>query len=73
MNRIARCYAAVLALDAAVAVCAHDYTAGALKIGHPWARPTVAGQGVVFGAIAIVLGSLALVWIGLRRRRLGSP
>jgi periplasmic copper chaperone A len=23
---------------------AHDYKAGELKIGHPWARPTVAGQ-----------------------------
>ncbi|HJP88540.1 MAG TPA: M15 family metallopeptidase [Candidatus Limnocylindrales bacterium] len=33
---------------------------------------TYAGQAVVIGAIAIVLGSLALVWVGLRRRRPGA-
>lgn len=31
-------------LCAASAALAHDYTLGALKIGHPWARATVAGQ-----------------------------
>jgi copper(I)-binding protein len=35
--------AAVCAL-AFGAAQAHDYTAGALKIGHPWARSTVPGQ-----------------------------
>lgn len=29
----------------ATAASAHDYQLGSLKIGHPWARPTVAGQG----------------------------
>ncbi|HET7181698.1 MAG TPA: D-alanyl-D-alanine carboxypeptidase family protein [Candidatus Limnocylindrales bacterium] len=33
----------------------------------------IAGQAVVWGAIAISLASLALVWIGLRRRRPGAP
>ncbi|MED5620351.1 copper chaperone PCu(A)C [Ideonella sp. BN130291] len=37
------CAAALLG-SAAVAALAHGYTAGALKIGHPWARATVAGQ-----------------------------
>jgi hypothetical protein len=27
-----------------VAAWAHSYQAGDIKIGHPWARPTVAGQ-----------------------------
>lgn len=40
-----RILAVVLALAAGTAA-AHDYTAGTLKIGHPWARPTVAGQPV---------------------------
>ena len=34
---------ALLALSA-LSAQGHEYTAGALKIGHPWARPTVAGQ-----------------------------
>jgi copper(I)-binding protein len=34
---------ALLALSA-LSAQAHEYTAGTLKIGHPWARPTVAGQ-----------------------------
>jgi len=29
---------------AALAASAHDYQAGALKIGHPWARMTLPGQ-----------------------------
>ena len=36
--------ATVVALLAAASAGAHDYTLGALKIEHPWARPTVAGQ-----------------------------
>nr|WP_297350925.1 copper chaperone PCu(A)C [uncultured Caldimonas sp.] len=28
----------------ALPALAHEYTAGDLHIGHPWARPTVAGQ-----------------------------
>jgi len=35
--------AALLAL-AALGAHAHDYSAGTLKIAHPWARPTVPGQ-----------------------------
>jgi hypothetical protein len=38
---------AFLALCAAVSspiVLAHSYEVGAIKVGHPWARPTVAGQ-----------------------------
>jgi hypothetical protein len=42
MNRIATLLAtAVLALSAPA--LAHDYSVGALKIGHPWARPTPTG------------------------------
>lgn len=29
---------------AAIAAAAHGYTAGAIKIGHPYSRPTVPGQ-----------------------------
>jgi copper(I)-binding protein len=37
------CAATVLGA-AALGALAHGYAAGALKIGHPWARATVAGQ-----------------------------
>ena len=36
--------AAALFALAALGAHAHDYSAGALKIAHPWARPTVPGQ-----------------------------
>ena len=42
MNRIATLLTtAVLAFSAPA--LAHDYSVGALKIGHPWARPTPTG------------------------------
>lgn len=37
------------------------------------AAATVAGQAVVIGAIVIAVGSLAAVWLGLRRRRPEGP
>ena len=42
-NRLLFTAAIATALVAASAA-AHDYSLGALKIEHPWARPTVAGQ-----------------------------
>jgi len=45
--------AAALALCAASAF-AHDYSAGALKIGHPHARPTVASQSIGGGYLKLV-------------------
>ncbi len=39
---------ATLATAIAAPAAAHDYTLGALKIGHPWARATVAPTGGAF-------------------------
>jgi len=36
---------ALAALLTATAAIGHDFQIGALKIGHPWARPTLPGQG----------------------------
>jgi copper(I)-binding protein len=38
--------AAALLLAAAMPATAHDFKAGPITIGHPWARPTAAGQPV---------------------------
>ena len=38
---------------ASLAAAAHDFKRGALEIQHPWARPTVAGQSVGGGYLAI--------------------
>ncbi|HSV69007.1 MAG TPA: copper chaperone PCu(A)C [Methylibium sp.] len=38
-----RC-AALALLAVAAGASAHDYQAGAIRIDHPWARPTVPGQ-----------------------------
>ena len=39
-----RALAALGAVAGAAVVMAHDHGAGSVQIGHPWARPTVAGQ-----------------------------
>jgi len=44
MQVFAKFLAAASAVALAGLACAHDYAAGALKIEHPWSRPTVAGQ-----------------------------
>lgn len=38
--------AAALLITAAAHTAAHEFKAGAITIGHPWARPTAAGQPV---------------------------
>ena len=44
----------VLALfGASIAVPAHDYTAGTLKIGHPWSRATPNGAKVAGGYLSV--------------------
>ena len=42
-------FAAVLGLSLTGAAHAHEYSAGDLRIAHPWTRPTVAGAPVVAG------------------------
>jgi copper(I)-binding protein len=42
-------FAAVLGLCLTGAAHAHDYSAGDLRIAHPWTRPTVAGAPVAAG------------------------
>ena len=44
---------ALAGLVATTAAAAHDYQLGALKIGHPWARPTVPGQSVGGGYLSV--------------------
>ena len=44
MNKILKTLVALAAAGAALAALAHDYAAGSVKIAHPWARATVAGQ-----------------------------
>lgn len=46
-------FAAIAALALAGAALAHDYTAGPLKIEHPWTRATPAGAKVAGGYLAI--------------------
>ncbi len=41
------------ALTCATPVCAHDYTAGSLKIDHPWSRATPGGAKVAAGYLGI--------------------
>jgi copper(I)-binding protein len=42
-------FAAALGLAVASAAHAHEYSAGDLRIAHPWTRPTVAGTPVAAG------------------------
>ncbi len=44
---------AALLLTAAVTAAAHDYRAGPIRIDHPWARPTVSGQGAGGGFMTL--------------------
>ena len=44
MTHFTRLSLACLATWMATSVWAHDFKVGDLKIGHPWARPTVQGQ-----------------------------
>jgi copper(I)-binding protein len=45
MNKtLTKTLSALALAAAALAAAAHGYTAGTLKIGHPWSRATVAGQ-----------------------------
>jgi len=46
-------YAAAFAVLAMSAAAAHDYTAGALKIGQPWARATPKGASIGGGYLTI--------------------
>jgi periplasmic copper chaperone A len=39
---------------AVVPVLAHDYQKGALKIGHPWIRPTLPGQMTAGGYLSVI-------------------
>jgi copper(I)-binding protein len=45
MNIASRFALAAAFLAAGAAAAAHDYRAGPIRIDHPWARPTVSGQG----------------------------
>jgi copper(I)-binding protein len=49
----ARILASALLIAAALPASAHDYTVGALKIGHPWTRATPAGAKVAGGFLTI--------------------
>lgn len=55
MNRILKraLAAALIAAAGFSAAFAHSFTLGDLKIGHPWARPTVAGAQVGGGYLKI--------------------
>lgn len=44
MKNLSRLCAGLALGLAAIAAAAHGYTAGAIKIGHPYSRPTVPGQ-----------------------------
>jgi len=44
---------AACAIASPAAVAAHDYSAGALKVGHPWSRPTPAGAPTAAGYLTI--------------------
>jgi copper(I)-binding protein len=44
MSKLSRGLAAAAMLLALAHAGAHEYTAGSLKIGHPWSRMTVTGQ-----------------------------
>lgn len=46
-----RLFLFAVAATLAAPAFAHDYTAGPLKIGHPWARATVAATGGAFLSI----------------------
>ena len=58
MNR-RRLLAAALLLAAAANASAHDFKTGAISIGHPWARPTGAGQAVGGGFMTLTNGGTA--------------
>lgn len=44
MTKTLKTLSALALAAAALAAAAHSYTAGALKIAHPWSRATVPGQ-----------------------------
>lgn len=44
---------ALALLTATTGALAHGYTAGDLRIGHPWARPTASGQSVGGGYLKL--------------------
>ncbi len=46
-------FAAVLGLAVAGQAAAHDYSAGDLRIDHPWTRPTAAGAPTAAGYMEI--------------------
>ena len=56
MNKLAHGIAAAMLALTGTAALAHDYTAGSLKIGHPWARATPAGAKVAGGYLTIQNG-----------------
>jgi copper(I)-binding protein len=51
MKRIALLFVAALAV--AVPALAHDYAVGALRIGHPWSRPSPVGASAGAGYMSI--------------------
>ena len=57
MNR--RHLLAALLIAAATHATAHDFKAGPISIGHPWARPTAAGQPVGGGFMKFSNGGAA--------------
>jgi copper(I)-binding protein len=58
MNFVRPAAAALLAL-ASIAAGAHEYMAGAIKIDHPYARSTAAGQPTGGGFMTFVNGGVA--------------
>lgn len=52
MKKLALLFAAALAV--AVPALAHDYSAGALRIAHPWSRPSPVGAPAGAGYMTII-------------------
>lgn len=53
MSRFALAIVAVFAVTINLPARAHDYTIGALKVGHPWARATPRGASVGAGYLTV--------------------
>jgi copper(I)-binding protein len=53
MTKLVSLLAALTFVGSAAAALAHDYTAGPLKIGHPWTRATPAGAAVAGGYLTL--------------------
>lgn len=53
LRRLAACLPMIALAVVPVAVDAHQYTAGPLKIGHPWSRATPPGAQVAAGFLTI--------------------